>query len=66
VDDDVLIFRRSSFCSVGACVEVAVAEDEDRTVVVRTSRRPLVEIRMSMDEWAAFVAGVKAGEFDPA
>lgn len=58
-------FVKSSFSGSGNCVEV------------RRERRDLVEVRHSRHpdggtlvftpgEWAAFVAGVKAGEFDPA
>ena len=57
-----LTFKRSSFCSLGACVEVAV--DRDNSVVVRDSRVADREVRFTAGEWRAFVAGVKAGEFD--
>jgi Domain of unknown function (DUF397) len=33
-------------------------------VWVRNSRRPEVVTRFGAEEWAAFVAGVKDGEFD--
>ncbi|GAA4543552.1 DUF397 domain-containing protein [Pseudonocardia xishanensis] len=56
-------YRVSSFCSAGNCVAVgrtaegyAVADTKDG------SARPL---EFTVDEWAAFVAGVKNGEFDP-
>jgi hypothetical protein len=55
------IFRKSSFCSVGTCVEVA--EDADR-VQVRSSTEPSVVVSVTRDEWVDFVRGVKAGEFD--
>jgi hypothetical protein len=55
-------WRRSSFCSKGGCVYVArdgdhihIADHPDGTAM-----------RFSIDEWTAFVAGVKAGEFDTA
>lgn len=59
-------FRVSSFCTSGGCVEVG--QLPDGVVAVRDSkdperRRSLVFTRL---EWAAFVQGVKAGEFDPA
>jgi len=53
---------KSSYCSSGGCVEVALAGD---LVLVRDSKNvasPQLEYRR--DEWAAFVAGVKHGEFD--
>lgn len=35
-------------------------------VVVRDSKRPDQPVlRFTTDEWAAFVSGVRAGEFDP-
>ncbi|MHA6792144.1 DUF397 domain-containing protein [Pseudonocardia bannensis] len=56
-------FKVSSFCSWGDCVEVG--RTPEGQVAVRDSkdreRRPLV---FTADEWAAFVAGVKNGEFD--
>lgn len=56
-------FRRSSFCGGGSCVEVAPLENGD--IAVRDSkdtRRP--ELVYTPEEWAAFVQGVRAGEFD--
>lgn len=55
-------WRKSSYCGGGECVEVS-------------AQSPAVAIRRSVDangsvlrftraEWQAFVAGVKAGEFD--
>ncbi|HEY0637813.1 MAG TPA: DUF397 domain-containing protein [Pseudonocardiaceae bacterium] len=58
-------FVRSSFCTMGSCVAVALGADG--RVAVRNSGDPdgpVVEF--SRDEWAAFVLGVKNGEFDPA
>ncbi|MCF7551665.1 DUF397 domain-containing protein [Pseudonocardia sp. WMMC193] len=58
-----MTFHRSSFCSVGTCVEVA--RDVDGSTVVRDSKLSKgVLLRFTADEWADFVAGVKAGEFD--
>ena len=59
-------WRKSSF-SNGAtnCVEVAMLADG--SVGVRHSRRPDAEVIVySRSEWASFVAGVKAAEFEPA
>lgn len=58
-----LLFRTSSRCSKGGCVEVAplpnggavVRDSKDRT------REPLM---FDSHEWADFVFGVKNGEFD--
>ncbi len=58
-------FRTSSFCSLGNCVEVAVMSDEQ--VAVRDSKDPNAgPLIFTAEEWSAFVAGVCAGEFDPA
>lgn len=57
---------RKSSLSNGAtnCVEVAMLADG--SVGVRHSRRPDGEVIVySASEWAAFVAGVKAEEFEP-
>ena len=60
----VIQYKVSSYCNAGGCVEVG--RTSDGPVVVRDSKDP--ERRASLvftaDEWAAFVAGVKNGEFD--
>lgn len=53
--------RTSSYCSTSGCVEVGW---RSAAVVVRNSRDLEVELLFSRQEWEAFVAGVKAGEFD--
>jgi hypothetical protein len=57
-------WRRSGACT-GAdstCVEVAVGADE---VAVRDSKDPGgPALRFTAAEWRAFLAGVRAGEFD--
>ena len=56
-------FRVSSFCSFGSCVEVG--RTPDGAVLVRdTKDRAQQALAFTDEEWAAFVAGVKAGEFD--
>lgn len=57
-----LIWRKSSFSNTGACVEIAhwrslvlVRDTKDRT-------GPLLEFTES--EWAAFLSGVRDGQFD--
>lgn len=55
-------WRKSSFSAQTNCVEFRRIEDG---VEVRNSKRPSeATIRYTIDEWRAFVAGVKAGEFD--
>ncbi len=56
-------WTKSSFCGEASCVEVAVAQ---QAVGVRDSKiadSPVLSF--TRDEWTAFVAGVKNGEFDP-
>jgi hypothetical protein len=58
-------WRKSSYSGSngGACVEVAVLLDGGRAV--RDSKDPGgPKLAFAADEWAAFTAGVKAGEFD--
>jgi hypothetical protein len=55
-------FQISSFCTIGDCVEVG--RTTDGTVRVRDTKDRAHELRFSRAEWAAFVAGVKNGEFD--
>jgi hypothetical protein len=57
-----VIVRTSSFCTTGSCVGVAIAAGE--VVVVDTKAGEAPALRFTPAEWAAFVAGVKAGEFD--
>ncbi|WP_430781091.1 DUF397 domain-containing protein [Actinoplanes sp. G11-F43] len=54
-------WRRSSRCSTGTCVEVARVAEQ---VLIRDSKVPGSAIlSFSREEWDAFVAGVKAGDF---
>jgi hypothetical protein len=62
-----LVWRKSSFSGEngngGGCVEVAFLPDG--SVALRdTKERALVPHRYTAAEWVAFVAGVRAGEFD--
>ncbi len=55
-------YRKSSF-SRAQCVEVAPLPDG--TIAVRDSKNAVNPAHLfTADEWAAFVAGVKEGEFD--
>ncbi|WP_243418080.1 DUF397 domain-containing protein [Actinomycetospora cinnamomea] len=57
------MIRTSSFCSDGSCVGVAINPGaEVRVVDTKAEGGPA--LRFTPAEWAAFVAGVKAGEFD--
>ncbi len=58
-------YRISSFCSGGDCVEVGMRNDG--VVAVRdTKDRSRPALVFGRAEWAAFLAGAKNGEFDPA
>lgn len=60
-------WRKSSYSggNGGACVEVAVLRDGSRAV--RDSKDPDgPKLSFAPDEWRAFTAAMKAGEFDPA
>lgn len=54
-------YRISTFSSTGNCVEVALGA----AISVRHSARPDdATLTFTPTEWAAFIQGVKAGEFD--
>jgi hypothetical protein len=54
-------WRRSSYCGTNACVEVARVGDR---YLVRDSKNPdAAPLDFSSEEWSAFVAGVKGGDF---
>lgn len=53
---------KSSFCDSASCVEVSFDDDE---VLVSDSKNAFGPVlRFTHQEWDAFVAGAKAGEFD--
>ena len=56
-------FKISSYCSFGGCVEVG-RSPEGAVVVRDTKDRTQEPLTFTDGEWVAFVAGVKAGEFD--
>ena len=56
-------YKISSYCSFGNCVEVG-RSPEGAVVVRDTKDRAQEALAFTDEEWAAFVAGVKAGEFD--
>ena len=51
----------SSFCHDGGCAQVKLFGD---MVHLRDTERPHEVVTVSIESWRAFVAGVKAGEFD--
>jgi predicted secreted Zn-dependent protease len=57
-----LEWRTSSASNSGSCVEIAFLA---RSVLVRQSRNPSGPVLAFSDrEWAAFLTGVRNGEFD--
>lgn len=62
------MWQRSSFCEGGHCIEVAgvqgCEEGSQPTAVVLRSTNGGDELGTTLDEWRAFVAGVKNGDFD--
>jgi len=58
-----VVWRRSTRCSQDSCVEVA--DLPDGGVAVRDSKQSFggPVLTFSAQEWQAFVAGVRAGEF---
>jgi hypothetical protein len=52
----------SSFCTDGGCVGVTIEAGQVTVVDTKSDESPA--LRFTPAEWAAFVAGVKAGEFD--
>jgi hypothetical protein len=57
-----LVYRTSSRCTAGGCVEVASLPDGG--AVVRDTKDRTVGLMFDGQEWADFVSGVKNGEFD--
>lgn len=63
-DISTLAWKTSSYSTGnGACVEVAVTADGGRAVRDTKDRQGGTQF-YTRAEWTAFVAGVKAGEFD--
>jgi predicted secreted Zn-dependent protease len=55
-------WRKSTYCSNGDCVEVAVLDEE---VVLRDSKnRQGAILRFTLIEWETFLNGVRDGEFN--
>ena len=56
------MFKKSSFCFGGiGCVEARI---EKKKVLMHNSKKPEVSLSFSLEDWRAFIAGVKAGEVD--
>ena len=60
--DSALSWQRSRHCASSGCVEVAI---KDGSIYLRDSKHvdsPVLQY--DAEEWRAFVAGVKDGQFD--
>jgi hypothetical protein len=57
-------WRTSSHSNNGTCVEVADLPDGGRLVRDTKNGKDGPVLRYTAAEWHAFIAGVKAGEFD--
>ena len=58
-------WEASTKCDTNACVEVSGHNHpEVGVIVVRNNQRPSDMVQFDHDEWKAFIAGVKEGEFD--
>jgi hypothetical protein len=55
------VWGKSRFCDTSSCVEVSNVADAG--VAIRNSNEPERVIHFSRPEWAAFIAGVRAGDF---
>ena len=56
------VWRKSSFCSGGQCVEAIVQND---VIALRDSKSPHGRvIKFTIGEWATFIDSIKTGEFD--
>lgn len=62
-DTSVAAWRKSRFCNgASACVEIAELEG---VIALRDSKDPDGPVLIfTPEEWAAFIAGAKDGEFD--
>jgi hypothetical protein len=55
-------WRKASSCASGECVEVA---KQDGAILMRDSKDPSAgTLTYTVDEFRAFVQGIRAGEFD--
>lgn len=63
-DQTGIVWRRSSRCESGTCVEVAVLQDGNTLVRDSKQNSDGPVLRYAPNEWKAFIEGVKKGEFD--
>ena len=61
VEEMNLPWRTSSFCTTGACVEVAITTDSVFVADSKESRRHI--LAHTRAEWRDFITGIKNGAF---
>jgi hypothetical protein len=59
--EEALVWVKSARCESSHCVETAKV---DGAMAMRNSTAPTTTLTIPAVDWAAFVAGVRAGEFD--
>jgi uncharacterized protein DUF397 len=55
-----LSWEKSTLCQTSDCVEIA---PNNGYVVLRSSTQPRRQLRFTQEEWRAFAAGLRAGDF---
>jgi len=61
LNDSQVLWRKCIVCAGGECLEVAILGER---VLLRSSRDPGLQLRLTHAEWREFVVGVRDGEFD--
>jgi Domain of unknown function (DUF397) len=62
LDQIPIVWRKSKKSASGDCIEVALS---DESVIVRDSKdRGGPVLSFALPDWAAFLSGVRSGEFD--
>jgi Domain of unknown function (DUF397) len=59
--EEALVWVKSARCESSHCVETAHL---GHSIMMRNSTRPATTLMFPAGDWSAFVAGVRAGEFD--
>lgn len=58
-------WRKASASSINGCVQVHLGTTDDPDILIRDSNDPGgCVLRFTPHEWAAFIDGVRGGEFD--
>ena len=60
-NNDDLTFRKSTYCGVTTCVEVAMS---DNVVLIRDSKNKQINpLKLTRSEWKAFLEGVRSAKW---